>query len=140
MKKKFVVLALLLCALACSVPVHAASRATEIEKLALSLDNTQEAVCLTFGSYCVLGVRTKGIFLKSESVAYVAKLKDGVKKMCPDLQFVYVATELKEMLAVKEARRLSDEGKSPVEIFKAIKKKYPDVLDKMIAQNYNTGS
>ena len=47
---------------------------------------TADATCVVFGKYCVVGVRTKGILLKSDSQKYFEDIKQGILNIDDSLQ------------------------------------------------------
>ena len=101
------------------------------EEYLLSMPNTADAVCLTWGGYCAVGVRTKGILMKSQSEKYVAEITDEVKKRLPETTTVYVTTDLKEIMIRKQVKKMLADGKSPMSVYRYISQKYPWLLDKL---------
>ena len=136
MKKFFICLVVLLCIFA---PQNCAAmtKESEIVSYVKSLPNTEEVTCVIFGKYCGLGIRTKGILLKSQSVAYVKEVEENVKKIDPSLKKIFVTTDLKETMILKEIKKQLEAGASPFEIYRYVKNKYPSELDKYFFQNYN---
>ena len=67
----FVILTFLILICGITQPVNAADNTKENEILFFVENhaNTAEATCVTFGKYCLLGIRTKGIILKSDKFA-----------------------------------------------------------------------
>lgn len=137
MKKKFMFLVLAFAFLALPTLVVAADAERDILFFVQSHQNTAEATCVVYGRYCVLGIRTKGIILKSDRDRYIAEIEEGAKKAAPDIQTVYITTNLHETIMIKEVRKKLDEGKSIVEIYRYLENKYPRQLDRILSRDYN---
>ena len=93
---------------------------------------TAEATCVIFGKYCVVGVRTKGILLKSDSQKYFESLKQGILQIDDNIEHVYITNDLQEVLLIKDVSKKMDEGMSNMQIFQYVKQKYPKAIDKIL--------
>ena len=93
---------------------------------------TAEATCVIFGKYCVVGVRTKGILLKSDSQKYFESLKQGILQIDDNIRQVYITNDLQEVLLIKDVSKKMDDGMSNMQIFQYVKQKYPKVIDKIL--------
>ncbi len=132
----FVILTFLILICGITQPVNAADNTKENEILFFVENhaNTAEATCVTFGKYCLLGIRTKGIILKSDNDKYIAEIEEGVKQIAPEIDRVYITTNLQETLILKDARKRLDEGDSLIDVYRYLQKKYPNQLDKIISK------
>ena len=135
--RKFLACVVLILCLFCASPVFAADFTAE--EYVMSLPNTEDAVCLSWGQYCAVGVRTKGILLKSQNEKYLADIRETICKMSPQTTEVYVTTDVREIVAMKEIKKMLADGKSPLSVYNYVAKKYPWLLDKLSARAYNDG-
>lgn len=69
--------------------------------------------------------------MKSQSEKYVAEITDEVKKRLPETTTVYVTTDLKEIMIMKQVKKMLADGKSPMSVYRYVSKKYPWLLDKL---------
>ena len=111
--------------------VNAFDKKTEVLFFVQSHQYTADATCVVFGKYCIVGVRTKGILLKSDSQKYFQDIKNGILQIDDGLQNVYVTNDLQEVVVIKEADKKMQEGMGVVQIFEYLKQKYPKAIDKM---------
>ena len=130
MKKLFFAF-LILCFLCVPSKVNAFDKKTEVLFFVQSHQYTADATCVIFGKYCIVGVRTKGILLKSDSQKYFQDIKNGILQIDDGLQNVYVTNDLQEFIVIKEADKKMQEGMGVVQIFEYLKQKYPKAIDKM---------
>ena len=93
---------------------------------------TADATCVVLGKYCAVGVRTKGILLKSDSQKYFDDIEQGILQIDDSLQKVYVTNDLQEVLVLKQVDKKLKEGDDPLQIFDYLKQKYPKAIDKML--------
>lgn len=129
-----ILMAVLLAVCSYANTVYAADDTNTILNFVESHDNTAEATCITFGKYCLLGIRTKGIILKSDNDKYIAEIESGVKQVAPNVDRVFITTNLQETLILKDARNRLDNGDSLFEVYNYLKSKYPKQLDQIISK------
>ena len=130
MKKIFFVL-LILCCLCVPSKANAFDKKTDILFFVQNHQYTADATCVIFGKYCIVGVRTRGILLKSDSQKYFKDIKQGILEIDDSLQKIYVTNDLQEVLVVKEVDKKMRDGMNIVQIFEYLKQKYPKAIDKM---------
>jgi len=132
MKKTIFVCIAFFALLIVPMTVGAYDASAQIDCFVQSHKYTQDATSVVFGKYCVVGVRTKGILLKSDSQKYVDEIDSGIKDINEDIQYVYVTTNINEVLLIKDVRQKIDEGMTEWQVYNYVKQKYPNAIDKIL--------
>ena len=130
--KKLLVLLLCLCCCVSNV-VKACDKKDDVVFFVSSHQYTADATVLTFGKYCIVGVRTKGILLKSDATKYFEDIKQGIKDIAPEYTNVYVTNDLQEVVVIKDVSKKMSEGINGLQLYNYIKQKYPNAIDKIIS-------
>lgn len=130
--KKLLFVIVAFCFLCMPVKTKAFDKKDDILFFVQSHQYTADATCVVFGKYCVVGVRTKGILLKSDSQKYFEDIKQGILNIDDNLQKIYVTNDLQEVLTIKQVDKKFKEGCDPLQIYDYVKQKYPKAIDKIL--------
>ena len=130
--KKLLIFILLLCFCAPKF-ASAYDKKDDVLFFVSSHQYTAEATVLTFGKYCVVGVRTKGILLKSDALKYFQDIKQGISDIAPEYEKIYVTSDLQEVVIIKDVNKKMGEGMGVLQIYNYVKQKYPNAIDKIIS-------
>ncbi len=130
--KKFLIFLLCLCFCVPNV-ASACDKKDDVAFFVASHQYTADATVVAFGKYCVVGVRTKGILLKSDATKYFEDIKNGIKDISPDYTHVYVTNDLQEVVVIKDVSKKMSEGMSGLQLYNYVKQKYPNAIDKIIS-------
>lgn len=130
--KKLLFVIVAFCFLCMPVKAKAFDKKDDILFFVQSHQYTADATCVVFGKYCVVGVRTKGILLKSDSQKYFEDIKQGILNIDDNLQKIYVTNDLQEVLIIKQVDKKFKEGCDPLQIYDYVKQKYPKAIDKIL--------
>ena len=130
--KKLLVLLLCLCFCLPNV-AKACDKKDDVSFFVSSHQYTADATVLTFGKYCIVGVRTKGILRKSDATKYFDDIKQGIVEIAPEYTNVYVTNDLQEVVVIKDVSKKMNEGMGALQIYNYVKQKYPNAIDKIIS-------
>ena len=130
--KKFLCICLLLCFVFVPCRANAKQPKEDVSAFVQNHQYTREATCVTFGKYCVVGVRTKGILLSSDCKNYFEDIISGIKRIAPQYTHVYVTNNLQEVIVIKEVDKKIKEGVDNVQILSYLQQKYPKTIDKIL--------
>jgi len=130
--KKLLVL-LLFCCFCVPNVANACDKKDDVSFFVSSHQYTADATVLTFGKYCIVGVRTKGILLKSDATKYFDDIKQGIVEIAPEYTKVYVTNDLQEVVVIKDVNKKMNEGMGALQIYNSVKQKYPNAIDKIIS-------
>ena len=130
--KKLLFVIVAFCFLCMPVKTKAFDKKDDILFFVQSHQYTADATCVVFGKYCVVGVRTKGILLKSDSQKYFEEIKQGILNIDDNLQKIYVTNDLQEVLIIKQVDKKIKAGVDLLQIYDYVKQKYPKAIDKIL--------